>query len=121
VPNDLFGEANCQGVSLFGGFWSEDAEHKIVTPEVTHQSFRGEPATPKLKGVADFFSTRGVAVAVSAWIGTRRAAGRRDVISRKSGLKIGDEILSVQGGGRAGRGFDQILNIIAESKGVRQY
>ncbi len=38
--------------------------------------------------------------------------------AKKAGLKIGDEILSVQGGGRAGRGFDQILNIIAESKGV---
>ena len=38
--------------------------------------------------------------------------------AKKAGLQIGDEILSVQGGGRAGSGFDQILNIIAESKGV---
>ena len=38
--------------------------------------------------------------------------------AKKAGLRIGDEILSVQGGGRAGRGFDQILNIISESKGV---
>jgi regulator of sigma E protease len=38
--------------------------------------------------------------------------------AKKAGLQIGDEILSVQGGGRAGSGFDQILNLIAESKGV---
>jgi len=41
-----------------------------------------------------------------------------DSAAKKAGLKIGDEILSVKGGGRAGSGFDQILNIIAESKGV---
>jgi regulator of sigma E protease len=36
----------------------------------------------------------------------------------KAGLKVGDEILAVEGGGRSGRGFDEILNTIAESKGV---
>jgi len=38
--------------------------------------------------------------------------------AKKAGLQIGDEILSVRGGGREGSGFDQILNVIAESKGV---
>jgi regulator of sigma E protease len=33
-------------------------------------------------------------------------------------LQAGDEILSVQGGGKQGRGYDEILNIIAESKDV---
>ncbi len=38
--------------------------------------------------------------------------------ARKAGLKPGDEILSVRGGGKSGRSYDEILNIIAESKGV---
>jgi regulator of sigma E protease len=38
--------------------------------------------------------------------------------AQKAGLKAGDEILSVRGNGRSGTGYDQILNIISESKGV---
>src|SRR5262249_11031512 len=36
----------------------------------------------------------------------------------KAGLKEGDEILSVQGPGKSGRSYDEVLNIITESKGV---
>ena len=38
--------------------------------------------------------------------------------AERAGLKEGDEILAVQGPARSGRGFDQILNIISESKGI---
>ncbi|MBZ5495345.1 MAG: RIP metalloprotease RseP [Acidobacteriia bacterium] len=38
--------------------------------------------------------------------------------AQKAGLKPGDEILSVQGGGKRGSGYDEILSIISESKGV---
>ena len=36
----------------------------------------------------------------------------------KAGLKDRDEILSVQGPGRSGRTYDEVLNIITESKGI---
>ena len=36
----------------------------------------------------------------------------------KAGLKEGDEILSVQGPGKSGRTYDEVLNIITESKGI---
>lgn len=35
-----------------------------------------------------------------------------------AGLRVGDEILSVEGNGMAGRGYDEILNIISASNGV---
>ena len=38
--------------------------------------------------------------------------------AERAGLREGDEILGVVGAAGSGRGFDQILNIIAESKGV---
>jgi regulator of sigma E protease len=38
--------------------------------------------------------------------------------AQKAGLKPGDEIVSVQGAGKKGTSYDEILNIIAESKGV---
>jgi regulator of sigma E protease len=38
--------------------------------------------------------------------------------AQKAGLQPGDEILSVQGAGKNGASYDEILNIIAESKGV---
>ncbi len=38
--------------------------------------------------------------------------------AQKAGLKPGDEILAVRGGGKSGQSYDEILNIIAESKGV---
>jgi len=38
--------------------------------------------------------------------------------AERAGLKEGDEILAVEGPNRSGRGFDQILNIISESKGI---
>jgi regulator of sigma E protease len=38
--------------------------------------------------------------------------------AHQAGLKEGDEILKVQGGGKTGRNYDEILNIISESKGV---
>jgi regulator of sigma E protease len=38
--------------------------------------------------------------------------------AHKAGLKEGDEILSVQGNGKIGRDYNQILNIISESKGI---
>jgi regulator of sigma E protease len=36
----------------------------------------------------------------------------------KAGLRSGDEILSVEGNGKIGTNYDQILNIISESKGI---
>jgi len=36
--------------------------------------------------------------------------------AQKAGLKAGDEILSVKGGGRSGTTYDEILSIIADSK-----
>jgi regulator of sigma E protease len=38
--------------------------------------------------------------------------------AQKAGLKEGDEILSVNGNGKAGTTFNQILNLISESKGI---
>jgi regulator of sigma E protease len=38
--------------------------------------------------------------------------------AQKAGLRTGDEILSVQGGGKRGSSYDEILNIIAASKGI---
>ncbi|MBP1595033.1 MAG: rseP [Acidobacteria bacterium] len=38
--------------------------------------------------------------------------------AQKAGLKPGDEILSVEGGGRSGRGYDEVLGIISASDGV---
>ncbi len=38
--------------------------------------------------------------------------------AEKAGLRDGDEILSVQGPARSGAGYDAILNIISESKGI---
>ncbi len=38
--------------------------------------------------------------------------------AEKAGLKEGDEILAVEGASGSGRSFDQILNIISESKGI---
>lgn len=38
--------------------------------------------------------------------------------AHKAGLKAGDEIVSVTGNNRSGAGYDQILNIISESKGI---
>jgi regulator of sigma E protease len=35
-----------------------------------------------------------------------------------AGMKAGDEILSVRGPGKSGRTYDEILNIITESKGI---
>jgi regulator of sigma E protease len=42
----------------------------------------------------------------------------KDTPAYKAGLKEGDEILSVQGNGKSGRDYDQILNVISESKGI---
>jgi regulator of sigma E protease len=42
----------------------------------------------------------------------------KDSPAQKAGLKPGDEILSVAGNNRVGQGYDQILNIISESKGI---
>jgi regulator of sigma E protease len=38
--------------------------------------------------------------------------------AKEAGLRGGDEILSVEGSGKTGTTYDQILNIISESKGV---
>jgi regulator of sigma E protease len=38
--------------------------------------------------------------------------------AQKAGLREGDEILSVSGHGRTGTTYDQMLNIISESKGI---
>jgi len=38
--------------------------------------------------------------------------------AHQAGLKAGDELLSVSGNKRSGQGYDQILNIISESKGI---
>lgn len=38
--------------------------------------------------------------------------------AQKAGLQAGDEIVAVQGGGRGGTSFDEVLNVIAESKGI---
>jgi regulator of sigma E protease len=38
--------------------------------------------------------------------------------AQKAGLRTGDELLSVERNGRTGRGYDEILNIISESKGI---
>jgi regulator of sigma E protease len=38
--------------------------------------------------------------------------------AEKAGLKAGDEIVSVEGGGRSGKAYDEILTIIADSKNV---
>jgi regulator of sigma E protease len=38
--------------------------------------------------------------------------------AEKAGLRSGDEILSVRGNGKIGANYDQILNIISESKGI---
>jgi regulator of sigma E protease len=38
--------------------------------------------------------------------------------AKEAGLKGGDEILSVEGNGKIGTTYDQILNIISESKGI---
>jgi regulator of sigma E protease len=41
-----------------------------------------------------------------------------DSPAQKAGLMAGDEILSVSGGSRTGTGYNEILNIISENKGV---
>ena len=38
--------------------------------------------------------------------------------AQKAGLREGDEIVSVRGGGKSGTRYDEILNIISESKGI---
>jgi regulator of sigma E protease len=38
--------------------------------------------------------------------------------AQQAGLKMGDEILSVNGNGRTGTNYDQIRNIISDSKGI---
>ena len=38
--------------------------------------------------------------------------------AHKAGLKAGDEILSVTGKNRTAKGYNEILNIISESKGI---
>ena len=38
--------------------------------------------------------------------------------AKKAGLKAGDEILSVEGNGKTGKNYNQILNIISESEGI---
>ena len=38
--------------------------------------------------------------------------------AQKAGLRAGDELLSVSGDNRTGYGYNQILNIISESKGI---
>ena len=38
--------------------------------------------------------------------------------AHRAGLRVGDELLRVDGGGNSGQGYDQILNIISMSKGV---
>jgi regulator of sigma E protease len=38
--------------------------------------------------------------------------------AQAAGLREGDEILSVSGSGKSGEGYDEILNIISESKGI---
>jgi regulator of sigma E protease len=38
--------------------------------------------------------------------------------AQKAGLRAGDEILSVQGSAKSGSSYDEILNIITQSKGV---
>ncbi len=38
--------------------------------------------------------------------------------AQKGGLRDGDEILSVQGNGKVGKDYDEILNIISASKGI---
>jgi regulator of sigma E protease len=38
--------------------------------------------------------------------------------AQASGLRKGDELISVRSGEKAGRGYDEILNMISESKGV---
>ena len=43
---------------------------------------------------------------------------RKPSPAAKAGLLAGDEILKVEGRGKVGRAYDEILNIISESKGV---
>ncbi len=38
--------------------------------------------------------------------------------AQKAGLKVGDEILSVEGRGRKAEGYDEMLTLISESKGI---
>lgn len=42
----------------------------------------------------------------------------RNSPAAKAGLKAGDEIISVSGPNRSSAGYDQILNVISESKGI---
>jgi len=42
----------------------------------------------------------------------------RDTPAQMAGIQAGDEILSVRSEDRVGRGYDEILNIISESKGI---
>jgi regulator of sigma E protease len=46
------------------------------------------------------------------------AAVDPDSPAQAAGLQTADRILSVSGGGKVGRSYDEILNIISESKGV---
>jgi regulator of sigma E protease len=46
------------------------------------------------------------------------AAVDPDSPAQRAGLKAGDEILSVRKDGQVGRSYDEILNMISESKGV---
>ena len=41
-----------------------------------------------------------------------------DSPAQASGLKKGDELISVRSGEKVGKGYDEILNIISESKGI---
>jgi regulator of sigma E protease len=49
---------------------------------------------------------------------TRVNAVSDNTPAQRAGLKAGDEILSVRGNGRTGTNYDQILNIISDSKGI---
>jgi len=46
------------------------------------------------------------------------AAVEPNTPAAQAGLKPGDEIISVEGNGKSGRTYDEVLNIISESKGV---
>lgn len=46
------------------------------------------------------------------------SAVNQNLPAQKAGLKDGDEILSVSGNGKTGDNYNQILNIISESKGI---